>query len=193
MSITLAPHKIYWGRIFCHPAGEPTQLLSTLRTSLRYSDNVWELLILVIVCTSVSYTLVHSLTQTHIHTCSYQYSNSCSYLTYCHPNINSYTFSYPNLHADSHTSTGSWNYVAFRSRLVAGQWKNNASVAYYIWWHVQLPHKLHMSQFTCDVLQEKVTYVGKMNSEFSTKLANVYSYQHVPEEYRVYWAIEPEK
>ncbi len=45
----------------------------------------------------------------------------------------------------------------------------------------------------CDVFQEKVTYIGKMNSEFSTKLGSGHLYQHVPEEYKLYCSIEPEK
>ncbi len=40
--------------------------------------------------------------------------------------------------------------------------------------------------------QEKVTYVGKMNFEFSTKLGGGRPYQHVPEEYKAYCLIEPE-
>ncbi len=45
----------------------------------------------------------------------------------------------------------------------------------------------------CDALQEKVTYVGKINFEFSTKLASGHIYQHVPEEYKAYCSIESEK
>ncbi len=45
----------------------------------------------------------------------------------------------------------------------------------------------------CDAFQEKVTYVGKMNSEFSPKLGSGHPHQHVPEEYKVYCSIEPEK
>ncbi len=45
----------------------------------------------------------------------------------------------------------------------------------------------------CDALQEKVTYVGKMNFEFSTKLNSGHPYQHVPEEYKAYYSIELEK
>ncbi len=44
----------------------------------------------------------------------------------------------------------------------------------------------------CDALQEMVTYVGKMNFEFSTKLGSEHPY-HVPEEYKAYCSIEPEK
>ncbi len=38
-----------------------------------------------------------------------------------------------------------------------------------------------------------ITYVGKMNFEFSTKLGSGYPHQHVPEEYTAYCSIEPEK
>ncbi len=38
----------------------------------------------------------------------------------------------------------------------------------------------------CDVLYEKVTYIEKMNFEFTTKL-------DIPEEYTAYCSIEPEK
>ncbi len=44
-----------------------------------------------------------------------------------------------------------------------------------------------------DALQEKVIYVGKINFEFSTKLGSEHEYQHVPEEYKAYCSIEPEK
>ncbi len=44
----------------------------------------------------------------------------------------------------------------------------------------------------CDTFQEKVTYVGKINFEFSTKLGSEHPYQHVPEENKVYCSIEPE-
>ncbi len=47
--------------------------------------------------------------------------------------------------------------------------------------------------FKCDALQEKVTYVGKMNFEFSTKLGSGHPYQHVPKKYKAYCSIEPEK
>ncbi len=45
----------------------------------------------------------------------------------------------------------------------------------------------------CDALQEKVTCVGKMNFEFSTKLGSGPKYQRIPEEYRAYCSIESEK
>ncbi len=45
----------------------------------------------------------------------------------------------------------------------------------------------------CDAFQEKVTYFGKMNFEFSTKLGSGHLYQHVPEEYKAYCSIKPEK
>ncbi len=45
----------------------------------------------------------------------------------------------------------------------------------------------------CDAPQKQVTYVGKMNSEFSTKFSSGHPYQHVPEEYKAYCSIEPEK
>ncbi len=40
---------------------------------------------------------------------------------------------------------------------------------------------------------EKVTYVGKMNFEFSTKLGSGYPCQHVLEECKAYCSIQPEK
>ncbi len=45
----------------------------------------------------------------------------------------------------------------------------------------------------CDDLREKVTYVGKMNFEFCTKLGRGHPYQHVPEENQVLWLTEPGK
>ncbi len=45
----------------------------------------------------------------------------------------------------------------------------------------------------CDALQEKVTYVGKINFEFSSKLDSGHPYQHVPGEYKACCSIEPEK
>ncbi len=42
----------------------------------------------------------------------------------------------------------------------------------------------------CDALQEKVTHVGKMNFEFSTKLGSKHPCQYVPEEYKVYYFIK---
>ncbi len=45
----------------------------------------------------------------------------------------------------------------------------------------------------CGALQEKVTYVRKMNFEFSTNLGSAHPYQRVPEEYGAYCSIEPEK
>ncbi len=39
----------------------------------------------------------------------------------------------------------------------------------------------------------KVTYVRKMNFEFPTKLGSEHLYQHVPEKYKAYCSIEPEK
>ncbi len=50
-----------------------------------------------------------------------------------------------------------------------------------------------MKNLICYALQEKVTYVGKMNFEFSTKLGSVHPYQYVPEKYKAYCSIEPEK
>ncbi len=47
--------------------------------------------------------------------------------------------------------------------------------------------------YICDALQEKVTYVAKMNSEFSTKLGSEHPYQYVPEEYKKYCSIKPGK
>ncbi len=34
--------------------------------------------------------------------------------------------------------------------------------------------------------------VGKINFEFSTKLGSGHLYQHIPEEYKAYWSMEPE-
>ncbi len=45
----------------------------------------------------------------------------------------------------------------------------------------------------CDALQEKVTFVRKMNSEFCIKLCSGHPYQYVPEEYKAYCSIELEK
>ncbi len=45
----------------------------------------------------------------------------------------------------------------------------------------------------CDAFQEEVAYVGKMNFEFSSKLGNGHPNQQVPEEYKAYCSIEPEK
>ncbi len=42
-------------------------------------------------------------------------------------------------------------------------------------------------------LQEKVIYVEKINFKFSTKLGREHPYQYVPEEYKAYCSIEPEK
>ncbi len=50
-----------------------------------------------------------------------------------------------------------------------------------------------MSKLICNVLQETVTYVGKMNFEFFTKLGSGHPYQHVSEEYKAYCSTEREK
>ncbi len=42
----------------------------------------------------------------------------------------------------------------------------------------------------CDALQEKVTCVAKLNSEFPKKLGSGHLYQHVPEEYKAYCSFE---
>ncbi len=56
-----------------------------------------------------------------------------------------------------------------------------------------IPSLLIQYYCKCDVLQEKITYVGKMNFEFSTKFGSERLYRHVPEEYKTYCSIEPEK
>ncbi len=43
------------------------------------------------------------------------------------------------------------------------------------------------------MLQEKGTYVGKINFEFSTKLVSGHPHHHVPEEHEAYYSIELEK
>ncbi len=52
---------------------------------------------------------------------------------------------------------------------------------------------LHKWSCLSNALQEKVTYIGKMNYEFSTKFGSGHPYQHVLEEYKAYCLIEPEK
>ncbi len=59
----------------------------------------------------------------------------------------------------------------------------------------QVPRRYKLSHILikCDAPQEKVTYAEKMNFEFSTKLDSGHPHQHVPEEYKAYCLLEPEK
>ncbi len=64
-------------------------------------------------------------------------------------------------------------------------------IACYAFTLSQSIHLVHISK--CDALQEKVTYVRKINFEFSTKLGSGQPYQHVPEKYMAYYSTELEK